>query len=199
MIIHCPSCEWGYTGAAWQTLSRLNGTQCVECYTNLDCPALCSTEHDGAPDGQLSTSRFTCPETLRVFFPCWMCDVWLPTGNDALYDGIAFLLGTGYRVCASHEDELFSCDECGQLFHTDDEIGTDYNSYCTSCYASLDDEEPNDEDDESVVPTTTYYGGCRICLTKRTHLHLLNELRLCRCEADVATSRREPVLLFEPA
>ena len=199
MTFNCPSCNLAYSGEEWQGSSRLGGTHCVECYTNTDCPAFCSTEHDGTRWVRpYPLARFTCPETLRVFFPCWICNAWLPVQN-VIEDCLGLQLYSGDIVCVDHETELFECDRCCELFPMDEECTTPCNSYCASCYSMLDDEEPNDDDDDSVVPTTTYYEKCRICLTERTHLHLLNELRLCRCEADVATSRREPVLLFEPA
>lgn len=191
----CLACHFVYAPDEWVISARARGTACINCYYNRGCPDQCATE--GHALNQTIQSLLVCPETGNSYRYCGGCNSAVLVSDE--YAGI--WVQSGEWLCPDHDDEVTCCDYCGDCVWTDDLMyitGGDWG--CSVCYLTSqtqdDDDDYCDEDGgESVVPSFPHFPLCDICLTRKLNIHLLTEVRLCKCEAHAAMQRREPVLL----
>lgn len=159
-----------------------------ECgWTNDTCPSECSTEHD-APEHDVYTATFTCPETNDQYNWCDICAEWCET--DSWYANDPYRINRMW-VCDPETHGYESCEDCGDylatlLYRMDRNEDEFY--LCASCAAQFDARQPVSTPGDR--PTT-----CHSCNTPNTYMDEYREVFVCQCEAERLKLAKKPVLL----
>lgn len=157
---------------------------CSDCsqWTNMDCPAECTTDHPAPRPANIYNSsgghEFTCPETGTTFQWCEGCDEWLIRTDTSNH---RYIGGYWYRHPSRHD--FNRCRDCDNYYDTND-----YSS-CPEC--SYDDEDDYEETSESRRGEAVV--TCRTCNTQNTIFNEITETFVCECAAAVLREQKVPL------
>ncbi len=153
-------------------------------WTNDECPAQCSTEHD-EPDPD-DNGLWECPETGDRYHYCSDCG-WDRHTTWSSYPSLVH----GEWYCDPGDHGYSFCDDCEEYCDSDDmhyiEGRYDDRYVCRSCYQDHEDEQ---ERRTATPPART----CRTCNTPETFLDELTERFVCKHLADELRNKRKPVM-----